>query len=126
MNSPPEKGKGALQAPIPKLNQLTTTVVRLPLQPCAHPVTRTERFPGGQPHSTHEVCATCGRHVRWFPKPATIERRKLNAYKLARLSLAEGLSDWERSFLKSIGARKKLSPKQQAVFDKLCAKYLEA
>ncbi len=47
MKWPPEKGKGALQAPIPKLNQLTTTVVRLPLQPCAHPVTRTERFPGG-------------------------------------------------------------------------------
>jgi hypothetical protein len=72
----PEKGKGALQAPIPKLNLLTTTAVHLPLQPCSHPVTRTERLPDSHLHFARLVsvillsrlqalgadrrCATCG------------------------------------------------------------------
>jgi hypothetical protein len=98
---------------------------RAPLQACGHPVTRTERFPGGQPHYAHEVCATCGRHVRWFPKPATIERQRLNAFRLARLGMCSTLSPWERHFVRSVSHRKKLSRRQQAVLDRLVTQYLE-
>jgi hypothetical protein len=94
-------------------------------QACTHPVTRTERFPGGVPHYSHEVCAMCGRHVRWFPKPATSERRRLNAFRLAGLGMCSTLSPWERHFVRSVSQRKKLSSQQQAVLDRLVTQYLE-
>ena len=56
-------------------------------QPYAHPVTRTERFPGGLPHYSHEVCVACGRHLRWHPKSRNDERRKLLAAYVARLAM---------------------------------------
>jgi hypothetical protein len=46
---------------------------------CPHSATITERFPGGVPHYSHEVCVACGRHLRWHPKPRNVERRKLLA-----------------------------------------------
>ena len=95
-------------------------------QPCTHPVTCTERFPGGVPHYSHEVCAMCGRHVRWFPKPQTIERRRLNAFRLAKLAMCSSLSAWERGFVRSVSQQKKVSPKQQAIIDRLSATHLEA
>ena len=124
---PPGNGPGVLlHTPDEKLTGLSEdTSPREFAQPCSHPVTRTERFPGGQPHYAHEVCATCGRHVRWFPKPATIERRKLNAFRLARLGMCSTLSPWERHFVRSVSQRKKLSRRQQAVLDRLVTQYLE-
>ena len=95
-------------------------------QPCTHPVTRTERFPGGVPHYSHEVCAMCGRHVRWFPKPQTIERRRLNAFRLAKLAMCSYLSAWARGFVRSVSQQEKVSPKQQTIIDRLSATHLEA
>jgi hypothetical protein len=124
---PPGKETGALlHAPISeKLGRAQYKSAKVSAQPCSHPVTRTERFPGGQPHYAHEVCATCGRHVRWFPKPATSERRRLNAFRLARLGMCSTLSPWERHFVRSVSQRKKLSRRQQAVLDRLVTQYLE-
>ena len=56
---------------------------------------------------------------------ANVERQKLNGYKLARLGMVDGLSDWERAFIRDISERRKLSPKQQQIIDRLCADYLE-
>jgi hypothetical protein len=123
MNS--EKREGALPAPVPLIQSPTTTAFCTSPQLCRHVATRTERFPGGKPHYAHEVCSACGRHGRWFPKPATLERRKLNAARLVRLLMAEGLSDWERQFVKSLQrqAQKRFSPKQQAVLDRLATEF---
>jgi hypothetical protein len=125
---PPGNGAGMLlHTPDGKLTGLSEdTSLGEFAQRCTHPVARTERFPGGVPHYAHEVCATCGCHVRWFPKPATIERRRLNSFKLAKLGMCAGLSPWEREFVASVLKRKKLSPRQSVVVDRLVAKYLEA
>jgi hypothetical protein len=59
-------------------------------------------------------------------KIETLERANLNFFKVSKLAMRPGLTEWERRFVKSISAQKKLSPKQQAVLDQLVAKYLEA
>jgi hypothetical protein len=126
VNSPPKETGALLHAPISeKLGRAQYKGAKVFAQTCAHPVTRTERFPGGQPHYAHEVCATCRRHVRWVPKPATSERRRLNAFRLAGLGMCSTLSPWERHFVRSVSQRKKLSSQQQAVLDRLVTQYLE-
>jgi hypothetical protein len=62
-------------------------------QACTHPATRTERLPDGSWHYARLTCAICGRFLRWLPRPETIERQKLNAFKLAKLAMCEGLSN---------------------------------
>ena len=93
---------------------------------CKHAATRVELMPQGHTHHAREVCATCRRHVRWLPKPETFERRTLNSFKLARLGMCEGLSKWERDFVRDISQRQKLSPRQQEILDELVEKFLEA
>jgi hypothetical protein len=88
-------------------------------QACTHPVTRTERFPGGVPHYSHEVCAMCGRHLRWHPKPRNVERRKLLAAYVARLAMCERLTSWEKGFVASMSKQRNLSPKQEAIIGRL-------
>ena len=92
---------------------------------CKHGATVTELMPGGHVHHAAVRCADCGRHLRWIPKPETVERQKLNGYKLARLGMLDGLSDWERGFVRDVSKRRKLSPKQQEIIDRLCADYLK-
>jgi hypothetical protein len=36
------------------------------------------------------------------------------------------LTDWERQFIRSVGGKKHVSPKQEAIIARLCAQYLEA
>jgi hypothetical protein len=81
-------------------------------------------MPPGFQHHAKVICALCGRFIRWIEKPETIERRTRNAYTLARLGMCDGLSDWERAFVASISKCRTLSPKQQAVVDRLAAQYL--
>jgi hypothetical protein len=88
-------------------------------QPCTHPVTRTERFPGGLPHYSHEVCVACGRHLRRHPKPRNDERRKLLAAYVARLATCERLTSWEKGFVASVSKQRNLSPKQEAIIGRL-------
>jgi hypothetical protein len=122
MNSPPEKGNGApcYNAPIPKLELLETTSA------CAHVNTRTLRMPARHLHYAREICAMCGRHVRWLPKPETIERQRMFAFRFARLAMCERLSTWERNFIRDVSQRRKLSPKQQEIVNRLSATYLGA
>jgi len=126
MKSPPKREGALLQAPIPKLDWTETTVARAALQPCRHSVTTTKRLPDSHRHFARLTCALCGRHLRWLPKPSTMERRALNAFRLARLAMRPDLTDWERQFIRSVGEKKHLSPKQQALVERLCREYLEA
>jgi hypothetical protein len=91
---------------------------------CDHDQTRIAMEPPGSVHFAREICSNCDRVLRWLPKPATIEHRRFNALRIARLSMNQALSDWERRFVKSIAQQRKLSPRQQAVLDKLAATYL--
>jgi hypothetical protein len=94
-------------------------------QACRHEVTRVEQMPQGHTHHARVICATCRCHVRWLPKPGTVERQRLNAFRLARLAMVGNLSDWEREFLRSISQQPQLSPAQQRILDRLVAHYLE-
>jgi hypothetical protein len=91
---------------------------------CPHAATRTEFLPKGSFHHAQARCAHCGRHLYWIARPQNVARRRLIGFKLAKLGMCPGLSEWECNFLKSIGAQNLLSPRQQAVFDRICAKYL--
>ena len=51
--------------------------------------------------------------------------KKLNGFKLARLAMVDGLTTWERSFVRDVSQRRKLSPKQQQIIDRLCTDYLK-
>jgi hypothetical protein len=93
---------------------------------CAHTSTRTEPAPAGSRHHAALKCAACGAFLRWLPRPANVEHRKLNGFKLAKLQMNPGLNPWERQFASSLARQgNKFTPKQQAVFDDLCATYLK-
>jgi hypothetical protein len=94
---------------------------------CAHSVTRTELDPPGSEHYGRLRCAECGAFLRFVPKPKNVERRQLNAYRLAKLQMAPGLNKWERQFIDSLAklGSNKLSPKQQSMFDRLCLTHLD-
>jgi hypothetical protein len=95
------------------------------VQACAHKNTVTVREPPGRTHYSREICIVCGRHLRWLPKPANVERQKLNAFRLARLAMCGRLTHWEKHFVAGISHRQKGSPKQQQIIDRLCREYLE-
>jgi len=93
---------------------------------CAHDVTRTVSLSAESRHYARLECAACGAFLKFLPRPENIERRKLNAFRLAKIQMCAGLSSWERQFVQSLAKQgSKLSPKQQAVFDRLCSTYLE-
>jgi hypothetical protein len=97
------------------------------LSQCAHNQTTTELLPQGSKHYAKLRCATCGAFLRFLPKPENAAKWKLNGYKLAKLQMAPGLNTWERDFVQSLAKHdgNKLTPKQQAVFDRLCLTYLK-
>jgi hypothetical protein len=122
----PEKGKGALQAPIPKLTRLAENSPGHSFtQACRHSVTRTERLPYGHRHFARLACALCGRFLRWFPKPETIARQRVNAFNLAKVAMCEGLNPWQRRFVRDVSKLAKLSPRQQVLVARLVRHYLE-
>jgi hypothetical protein len=59
------------------------------------------------------------------PKPENLERQKANAFRLCKLAMCGGLTDWEKQFVADVSKRRKVSPKQQAIVDRLCAQYLK-
>src|SRR5439155_6136616 len=89
---------------------------------CAHSVTKTELSPPGSEHYGRLRCAECNAFIRFVPKPKSVERRKLNGFRLAELQMCAGLNPWELEFVQSIAKQgnNKLTPKQQSVFDSLC------
>jgi hypothetical protein len=113
-----EKERGATShAPIPKPVG--------PYSACEHSATVTERMPEGHAHYASKRCADCGAFICWLPKLETIERRRLNAFKLVKLVMCDRLTSWERHFVRDASQRKRVSPKQQEIIDRLCATYLE-
>jgi hypothetical protein len=94
---------------------------------CAHTATTTELMPPDSRHYAKLKCADCGAFLKFLPRPENVERRKLNAYRLAKLQMAPALNQWERQFVDSMAklGNHKLSPKQQAVFDRLCLAHLD-
>ena len=143
MKWPPLKTGGACctHAPIPKLNLKSATntadaraaqaceqnvdLTPLVCGSCRHEIRRFAIMPQGHTHFAQEVCGLCGRWLRWVPRPANVERQKLNAFRLAKLAMCDGLTNWERGFVASVSKQKKVSPKQQQIIDRLCATYLE-
>jgi hypothetical protein len=82
-------------------------------------------MPEGQVHYAAERCADCGAFICWLPRPSTIERRRLNAIKLAKLALCKGLNAWQRKFVRHVSRHSKLSPRQQATLDEIAATHLK-
>jgi hypothetical protein len=93
---------------------------------CLHEATRAVDMPPGSRHYKRLECANCGLFLRFIAKPETIERVRLNGYKLAQLTMCDRLNQFERSFIDSLAkaGQTRLSPKQQAVFDRICMSYL--
>ena len=92
---------------------------------CAHTSTVTEQMPENSRHFAKLKCAECGAFFRFLPRLENVERRKLNGFRLTRLQMCDGLNTWEREFAQSLAKQgTKFTPKQQAVFDRLCATYL--
>jgi hypothetical protein len=93
---------------------------------CPHTATATEFLPAESRHFAKLRCADCGAFLKFLPRPENVERRKLNGYRLARLQMMPGLNAWERGFVDSLAKQgsTKFTPKQQAVFDRLCLSYL--
>jgi hypothetical protein len=125
MKSPPNETGAVLRTPIPKL--LLAQQYHLPraAQPCPHISTVIERMPPGHVHFARVTCRSCRAFIKWLPRPQTVQRQRLNGYRLARLSMAAGLSEWERHFVRDVSHRKRVSPAQQTVIDRLVAEYLE-
>jgi hypothetical protein len=122
----PLKRKGALPAPIPLIQSpQSKTKTAFSQGVCKHEATRTARLPDNHMHYAQLVCALCGRHLRWLPRPENVERRRLTAFKLARLLMCEGLSDWQRRFVVGVSKQPRLSPKQEVLVLRLCLQYLE-
>ena len=90
---------------------------------CPHLATLMERMPAGYLHHAAVRCAACGAFVRWLEKPETAERRRLNGFKLAKLAMCSELSAWEQNFVRSVSRQQKLSPKQEALVERLYAQY---
>jgi hypothetical protein len=92
---------------------------------CTHTAGTTARFFTEGPHYAELQCSSCGAHISYLPKPATLERRARNAANLSRLLIASPLKVWDREFLSSLSKQAKWSPRQQEVFDKICVTYLK-
>lgn len=76
------------------------------------------------PHHGKETCSVCNRFIRWVPKPENVERQRQNGERIVALRNREDLTSWERGFVSTLdGQGPKVSPKQQAILDKLAAKY---
>jgi hypothetical protein len=93
---------------------------------CTHSSTISELLPPESRHYAKLKCGNCGAFLKFLPRPENQQRRVINGYRLAKLQMCPGLNSWEREFIKSLAKQgNKLTPKQQAVFDRLCLAHLE-
>jgi hypothetical protein len=119
-----QKREGALPAPIPLIQSpQSNSRSAFPQGVCKHEATRTGRLPDNHVHYAQLWCALCGRHLLWLPRPENVER--LTAFKLARLLMCEGLSNWERRFVVGVSKQPRLSLRQEALVLRLCLQYLK-
>lgn len=92
---------------------------------CPHTKTRVILEHPGLTHYAREECVVCNRFLRWLPKPETVERQKANAFRLTKLATCPDLTDWETQFIRSVGAAKKFSPKQQKHLDEIFERHMD-
>jgi hypothetical protein len=94
---------------------------------CTHSSTISELLPPESRHYGKLKCGNCGIFLKFLPRPENQQRRIINGYRLAKLQMCAGLTSWEREFIDSLSklVSNKLSPKQQAVFDRLCLTHLD-
>jgi len=93
--------------------------------PCAHSSTTSELIPPGGQHYAKLRCSACGAFLQFLPRPENQQRRIINGYRLAKLQKHAGLNHYARQFIDSLAKQGcKFTPKQQAVFDRICADYL--
>jgi hypothetical protein len=127
-HGPPRKGARAVspaQGHLRLTDCATNSVASAGAQVCRHRFVRVELMPPGYIHHAKETCDDCGAFVGWAPKLENLERRAGNSFRIAKLSMVDGLNSWEPEFLASISKQRWLSPKQQMVLDRLVAKYLD-
>ena len=126
---PPLKREGTLGGvPVPKLlltEPQSKSLNARAQHGCVHTSTVTQRLPDTHKHYSKKICISCGAFLRWLPRPENVERQKLNAFKLARLAMCARLSPWECAFVREVSQRRKVSPKQQEIIDRLSATYLQ-
>jgi hypothetical protein len=94
---------------------------------CAHSSTVSELLPPESRHFAKLKCGNCGIFLKFLPRPENEQRWIINGYRLAKLQMCAGLNSWEREFIDSLAKQgsNKLSPRQQAVFDRLCVTHLD-
>ena len=94
---------------------------------CAHSSTISELMPPESRHYAKLKCGNCGAFLKFLPRPENEQRRIINGYRLAKLQMCAGLNLWERQFIQSLAKQgnNKLTPKQQAVFDRICLTRLD-
>jgi hypothetical protein len=91
---------------------------------CTHGAGTITRVLKNGPHYAELRCKDCDAHISYLPNPATLERRKRNAENLRKLQALK-LSPWEQGFIDSLSQQQKWSPRQQDVFEKICASNLK-
>ena len=125
MNLPPVKKRAGdvMAATSPEtLNPVDDTALVCAAQiQCDHADTRIAIEPPGSVHFGKEICRNCDRVLRWIPKPENVERRRVTAYRVAKMSMLPNLSPWQSKFLSSVIRQKKFSPKQTEVLERLWA-----
>ena len=59
--------------------------------------------------------------------PASLQAacERVNAFRLAKLAMHPGLSKWQRGFVHDALARRKLSPRQLRIVERMVRQYLE-
>lgn len=78
-----------------------------------------ETMPGFK-HQAKAVCAHCNHFIRWLPNPKTKElTSQINAKIKEILEHTDNLQSCEISFVNDMVDKKKLTKKQQQVFDTL-------
>lgn len=71
------------------------------------------------PHRYAIRCGECDCFIRWAEKPENQDKRHSRKADINRLLETGNLSDWEREFLSNISTVRKLSPKQQEIFNRI-------
>jgi hypothetical protein len=78
----------------------------------AHPYD-TVVMPEGYKHYAKAVCKHCSHFLYWLKNPSTVLQNSKNQEYIDYLeSVNEYLNDYERTFIRDMKHRKKLSPKQ--------------
>src|SRR2546429_1342119 len=105
------------------MSEAHASTVVLDRADCVHSKTRMELLPQG-PHYSRVICEDCGKQLCFRPKPENIERRRRNALNIQTLLNDKRLENWETEFCQGITQNPRLSPRQQALLDRLVDQYL--